>query len=494
MKYTLSSLAPESLKTDCWIIPLFQDETPKVSGKIEQIISEQLKLGNISADLAQTSWVFNPPHCSAKRILLLGFGKRGSLTSLQAIAALRTGIREALAKKSTTALLALNSTSWPFASKAQTIEQITLAFSHTLYRFSAFKTDPPPRVISLKSLQFSVDKKEEKELKPALDRAVALSQGLDFVKDLANLPSNHCTPSTIAKSAVDLGKEYKSVKTTVLSIPEMKKLGMGGMLAVGQGSRQEPKFVIAHYEGAAKSHAPVALVGKGITFDSGGISLKPPTSMEEMKFDMCGAVTVLAAVKVAALLKLPLNIVAIAACAENMPGGNAIKPGDIITTLSGTTVEVINTDAEGRLVLSDALTYCARYKPKAIIDVATLTGSMLMALGLETSGFFSNDEDLAKSLTHSADQSLDEAWRMPLLEGYLADFKSGFADLANVAPHRWGGAIQAAVFLEHFVKETPWAHFDIAGTAWLRSGPEKGATGRPLGLLMHYLYEASQAK
>ena len=326
-----------------------------------------------------------------------------------------------------------------------------------------------------------------------MDYSLALAEGMHFVKDLANTPANHCTPSDIAKAAKDLGKKYSQVNVSVLSLAEMKKLGMGAFLAVAQGSHQEPKLVIAEYKGGKKSQAPIALVGKGITFDTGGISLKPPAAMDEMKYDMCGAATVLGAIKVAALLRLPINIVALAACAENMPGGHATRPGDIVKTMSGQTVEILNTDAEGRLVLCDTLTYCARYKPEVVLDFATLTGAMVVALGTETSGFFTDDEALATELNYAAKESLDSAWRMPLIACFKDDLKSNFADLANIAPHRWGGAIEAAIFLAQFTKEFRWAHFDIAGTAWTM-GANKGSTARPLPLLMQYLYQYAYNK
>ncbi len=493
MNFTLSTDAPQQIKADCLIIPLFKDAQPKdpqvkLPAKIAKILTDYVQLGNINDDCGQINWLFDVKECQASRLLVVGLGPIAEFTAEKAVCALQAAASALLQKQYSGAALALEGLACKALDEAQWVQQAALAFKEKAYQFNTFKTKTAAKKPTLKSISFCIDKAHVKSGQKALDYALALAEGMSFVKDLANTPANHCTPSAIAQKAQEMGKKHPKITTTILSVADMKKLGMNAILAVGQGSRHEPKFVIAEYKGGNKSQAPIALVGKGITFDTGGISLKPPATMDEMKYDMCGAATVLGAIQVAASLNLPINIVALAACAENMPGGNAIKPGDIITTLSGQTVEILNTDAEGRLVLCDALSYCARYKPEVILDFATLTGAMVVALGTHTSGFFTDDEALAIALNQAAKNSLDSAWRMPLIASFKDDLKSNFADLANIAPHRWGGAIEAAVFLAQFTEGYRWAHFDIAGTAWTM-GANKGATARPLPLLMDYLYQ-----
>ena len=318
----------------------------------------------------------------------------------------------------------------------------------------------------------------------AASRASAIAAGMSLTKDLGNLPGNICTPTYLAEQAVELGKQ-SGIKVTVLDRKQIEALGMNCFLAVAQGSKQPPKFIVMEYMGGKKGAAPVALVGKGVTFDTGGISIKPAPEMDEMKFDMCGAASVLGTMKAIAAMKLPLNVVGAIPATENMPGGNAIKPGDIVTTMSGQTVEILNTDAEGRLILCDALTYVERYKPAAVIDIATLTGAMVISLGHITTGVFANDDALAKEVTDAGDSAWDRAWHLPMFDDYQEQLKSNFADIPNIGS-RAGGSITAACFLSRFTKAYPWAHLDIAGTAW-KSGAEKGATGRPVALLAHFL-------
>ncbi len=498
MNFTLSTDAPQQIKADCLIIPLFTESKTKgpqvkLPAKIAKILTDSVQLGNINTDCGVVNWLFDIKECTASRLLVVGLGAASDFTAEKAISALQAAMASLLQKQYTSAALILDGLAGTALDEAQWVQQAALAFNEKAYQFNAFKTKTAAKKPTLKAISFCVDKESVKNGQKALDYALALADGISFVKDLGNTPANHCIPSAIAKTAQEMGKKYTKVKTTVLSVAEMKKLGMNAILAVGQGSRHEPKFIIVEYNGGKKSQAPIALVGKGITFDTGGISIKPSAGMDEMKYDMCGAATVLGAIKVAAALNLPINLVAFAACAENMPGGNAIKPGDIVTTLSGQTVEILNTDAEGRLVLCDALTYCARYKPEVVLDFATLTGAMVVALGTHTSGFFTDDEKLASALNEASKNSLDTAWRMPIIAAMKDDLKSNFADLANIAPHRWGGAIEAAVFLAQFTKDYRWAHFDIAGTAWAM-GANKGATARPLPLLMDYLCQHAYGK
>ena len=310
-----------------------------------------------------------------------------------------------------------------------------------------------------------------------------------FAKEWANRPANHATPTLLADAAKKIGRKGV-VKTTVLGPKEVAALGMGAFLAVAQGSAEPLRFIIMNYQGAAKNDAPVVLVGKGITFDTGGISIKPAGEMDEMKFDMGGAASVLGTFAALAELRPAINVVGLIPACENMPDGRAVKPGDVVTSMSGQTIEILNTDAEGRLVLCDALTYAERFKPSAVIDIATLTGACVIALGAVRSGLFTASEELAQGLAAAGDTSLDLCWRMPLDDEYAEGLKSNFADMGNVAG-RAGGSITAAKFLQKFTKTMPWAHLDIAGTAW-KSGAAKGSTGRPVPLLLQYLVDRVQ--
>jgi leucyl aminopeptidase len=330
----------------------------------------------------------------------------------------------------------------------------------------------------------------------ALQQGLAIAHGMNLAKDLGNLPPNICTPTYLAQQAMSLAKTYK-LKATILEEKDMEKLGMGSLLSVSRGSRQPAKLIALEYRGLAKMERPIVLVGKGVTFDTGGISLKPASEMDEMKYDMCGAASVLGTLSAIAQMKLPINVVGIIPTTENMPGGNATKPGDIVTSMSGQTIEILNTDAEGRLILCDALTYAERYQPEVVIDIATLTGACVIALGHVASGLLSNDDKLAHELMQASEQSVDRAWHLPLWDDYQEQLKSNFADIANIGG-RAGGTITAACFLSRFTKKYRWAHLDIAGTAW-KSGKDKGATGRPVPLLTQFLigrasHEVKKAK
>ena len=324
----------------------------------------------------------------------------------------------------------------------------------------------------------------EAEVSAGLARGAAIAAGVELAREVANRPANHCTPSHLADEARALAK-MKGVKAEILERKEIEALGMGSFLAVAQGSAEPPRFIVLKYQGAGKKDAPVVLVGKGITFDTGGISIKPAAEMDEMKFDMGGAASVLGTLRAVAELKPKLNLVVIVPTTENMPGGRAVKPGDVVKSMSGQTIEILNTDAEGRLILCDALTYAERFKPACVVDVATLTGACVIALGHHHSGLFTADDQLAADLLAASAASLDPCWRMPLDEEYDEALKSNFADMGNVGG-RPGGAITAAMFLKRFTANLRWAHLDIAGTAW-KSGAAKGATGRPVPLLTHFV-------
>ena len=367
-------------------------------------------------------------------------------------------------------------------------EAVAAAASDAAYLYRATKPSAAPAPALQKVTLLAGNKDESTRLSQGLARGAAIAKGVTLARELGNLPANHCTPSYLATQAQRLGKEA-GLKVEVLDRKDTEKLGMGAYLAVAQGSAEPPRFIVMHYQGATKKQAPIVLVGKGITFDTGGISLKPGEAMDEMKFDMGGAASVLGTLCAVAELKPKVNVIGIIAATENMPGGRAVKPGDVVTSLSGQTIEILNTDAEGRLVLCDALTYAERFKPAAVVDIATLTGACVIALGGVRSGLFSNDDALAADLLAAGEAAQDTCWRMPVDDEYDEALKSNFADMANIGG-RPGGAITAAMFLKRFTAKLCWAHLDIAGTAW-KSGAAKGATGRPVGLLAHFVLSRS---
>jgi leucyl aminopeptidase len=371
------------------------------------------------------------------------------------------------------------------------VEQAVLMAMEVVYRFDQLKSKQEEARRPLRRLVLNVPRRNELGIgEEAVKQGQAVAEGMSLAKDLGHLPGNICTPAYLAQQAQELAKTYK-LKIEVLEQEDMETLKMGALLAVARGSRQPPKLIVLQYLGK-KKQKPVVLVGKGITFDSGGISLKPGAEMDEMKYDMSGAASVLGTFKAVADLGLPINLVGIIPACENLPDGNAIKPGDVVTSMSGQTIEVLNTDAEGRLVLCDALTYAERFEPEVVVDIATLTGACVIALGHVASGLFSNHEALARELLHAGEYTFDRAWRMPLWDDYQEQLKSNFADMANIGG-RAAGSVTAACFLSHFTKKYDWAHLDIAGTAW-KSGRDKGSTGRPVPLLTRFLIEKCRAE
>jgi leucyl aminopeptidase len=355
-----------------------------------------------------------------------------------------------------------------------------VALADATYVYTTTKSKPEGRMVE----RVEVGVADVATAKPAFDHALAVIQGVELAKEWGNRPANHATPTQLAKAASGLAKRPR-VRCEVLGPREVAKLGMGAFLAVARGSEEELRFVVLRYDGGPKAQAPTVLVGKGITFDTGGISIKPAPEMDEMKFDMCGAASVLGVFRALAELRPAINVVGLIPTCENMPDGRAVKPGDVVTSMSGQTIEILNTDAEGRLILCDALTYAERFEPRAVIDIATLTGACVIALGAVRSGMFASTDALAADLHAAGETSLDPCWRMPLDDEYAEGLKTNFADMANVAG-RAGGAVTAAKFLQKYTAKYPWAHLDIAGTAW-KSGAAKGATGRPVPLLLAYL-------
>ena len=360
----------------------------------------------------------------------------------------------------------------------QLVLDVCTALSELSYRFENYKSKKKPKRPIENILIGHADAYD------AVDQANATSAGIALARDLGNMPGNDCTPSYLAEHAESLSKELP-IETEILDEEQMRELGMGSLLSVSAGSVEPARLIIMKYSGGKENDAPHVLVGKGITFDTGGISLKPGSAMDEMKYDMCGAASVFGAIQAIATMKLTVNAIGIIAAAENMPSGIATKPGDIVTSMSGKTIEVLNTDAEGRLVLCDALTYAEKFKPSSIIDIATLTGAVIVALGRHATGMYANNDELAESLQTAADKTGDKIWRMPLWKEYTKQLESPFADLANIGG-RDAGSVTAACFLAQFTEKQNWAHLDIAGTAW-KSGRAKGATGRPVKLLVEYL-------
>jgi len=448
-------------------------------------INEALSRGDLEGELGTTLLLTRIPNAAPERVLLVGVGPEREFVESSYHMALCAATRTLRTTGAAEATLCLNELPVNGRDGAWKIEQAVLAVMDGMYRFDKLKSEPPKQKRALEKVVFHItDRSETSAAEAAIDRAAAIAEGITLAKDLGNLPANICTPTYLAEQAQNLGSHH-GFEVTILDQKEIEKLGMNAFLAVAGGSRQPPKLIVMEYHGAAHDAPPVVLVGKGITFDTGGLDIKSHSDMEQMKFDMCGAASVFGALRAAALMKLPLNVVGIIPAAENMPDGNAIKPGDVVTTMSGQTVEILDTDSEGRLVLADALTYAEKYKPAVLVDVATLTGAIVSALGEIASGVFSNSEALVREVLSAADSAWDRAWHMPLWHEYQDTFKSSIADFANAGPHG-DCAITAACFLSRFTKGYPWVHLDIAGTA-SKSGEDNGATGRPVALLAHFL-------
>jgi leucyl aminopeptidase len=449
--------------------------------------------GDFTGKLAETLLLPQPAGSVHERVLIVGLGARAqfgrkpfkSALKAAATALLKTGARDA------TVYLALEEgTQLDVRYRARLIAEVVSTQS---YRTNDLKTTGKPKPFKLERVAVAVD--GARSLKTAgegVKIGAAVAHGNAFMRDLANLPPNICTPTYLGDRAEQLAKEFPRIKTRLYDLDGIKSLKMGAFLAVTQGSAQPPRLIVCEYSGARKAQAPIALLGKGITFDSGGISLKDPPAMDEMKFDMSGAAAVLGALRTVAELGLPMNLVVVIAACENMPDGGAVKPSDIVTTMSGQTVEILNTDAEGRLVLCDAITFARRFKPAVVVDVATLTGACIVALGNHYSGLMSNDEALAEELLEAGQRADDRAWRLPIGDEYGDQLKSNFADIANIGG-REGGACTAATFLSKFAKDLVWAHLDVAGTAWA-GGAQKGSTGRPLALLADFLLHRARPR
>ena len=440
--------------------------------------------GDMQGKAGSTLLLHNVPRIASERVLLVGLGREQEFNEQKYLEAVRAAVRALNEIGVPEAVLGLAELPVKKRDIAWKILQTVLVAMDSTYRFDRLKSKHDEEKKPLGKLTLMVERSELIRGEAALKQALAIAEGVKLTKDLGNLPPNICTPTYLAEQASQIAKKH-NLKAEVLEQKDMEKLGMGSLLSVARGSRQPAKLIVLQYSGAAKKQKPVVLVGKGVTFDTGGISIKPAAEMDEMKFDMCGAASVLGAIKAVAQMRLPLNVVGIIPTTENMPGGNASRPGDIVTSMSGQTIEILNTDAEGRLILCDALTYAERFHPAVVIDIATLTGACVIALGHVASGLYSNDDALARELLNAGEYAHDRAWQMPLWDDYQEQLKSNFADMANIGG-RPAGSITAACFLARFTKKYSWAHLDIAGTAW-KSGKEKGGTGRPVPLLTQFL-------
>ncbi len=495
MQYKVKTAAPSAIKSPCLVVGVFAKRRLSAAGEeLDQAsagaLSQTLKFGDIEGEIGDSQMLYQVPGCKCERVLLLGLGDPKELK----LADLRKAAAEAVAVlnqgHSTGAVFHLDGIAPVDGDPYRTARDLVLTAEQTSYRFDQLKSDPKPPKRPLREITLAAtDPNAANTLRLAASHGKAAGAGVNLARDLGNLPGNVCTPSYLAEQALAMGKANDRLSVEVLEEKDMEKLGMGALLSVSRGSRQPAKLIVMNYRGGKTKAKPIVLVGKGLTFDAGGISIKQSAGMDEMKFDMCGGASVFGTIAACLELKLPLNVVGVVPASENLPDGDANKPGDIVTSMSGQTIEVLNTDAEGRLILCDALTYSERFKPELVVDMATLTGACVVALGQHASGLFSADDELADELLAAGQHSGDRAWRLPLWDDYQKLLDSNFADMANIGG-KYGGAITAACFLARYTKKYRWAHLDIAGAAWL-TGEEKGATGRPVPLLTQFLLRRS---
>jgi len=502
MEFSIKTSAAEKQHHNCVIVGVYEgrelsDAAQALDTLSAGYLSNVLTHGDLEGKLDSSLMLHQVPGVQADRVLLVGLGKKAEFGEKQYCKAVRASVKALGAIGADEVLTTLAELSVAGVAARKKVAQLVETALDASYRFDAIKRKPD--AAEEKAAKKGI-KKLAIQITAAADVAAAesglrdgkaIGVGVSLTKDLGNLPPNVCTPTYLAEQAQALASNY-GFTVEVLEREAMQKLGMGSFLAVAQGSEQPPKLIVLQHLKGDKNQKPVVLVGKGITFDTGGISLKPGAEMDEMKYDMCGAATVLGLFKTIAEMDLPLNVVGVIPTCENMPDGRATRPGDVLTSMSGLTIEVLNTDAEGRLILCDALTYAERFEPSAVVDIATLTGACVIALGHHATGLFSNNDSLAKELLQAGEQALDRAWHMPMWDDYQPLLDSNFADIANIGG-RAAGSITAACFLSRFTKKYDWAHLDIAGTAW-KSGKEKGGTGRPVPLLTEFLVGRTSQK
>lgn len=490
MEFGVKSGSPEKQRSACIVVGVF--EPRRLSAVAEQLdrvsdgyISSLLRRGDLEGKSGQMLLLHQVPGVLSERVLLVGCGKERELDERQFKQIIQKTISTLNETGSMEAVCFLTELHVKGRDAYWKVRQAVETAQNSLYTFDQFKTNKAELRRPLRKLVFNVATRRELAIgEKAVAHGLAVANGMKICRDVANMPPNICTPAYLASQARRLADSCQFITTKVIGEQQMAELGMNAYLAVARGSSNEAMMSIMEYKGHPDAK-PTVLVGKGLTFDSGGISLKPGDGMDEMKYDMCGAASVLGVMTALAELKPPINVIGVLAGAENMPDGKSYRPGDILTSMSGQTIEVLNTDAEGRLVLCDVLTYAERFEPEAVIDIATLTGACVIALGSYATGLMSNHNPLAHELLNAAELSGDKAWRLPLWDEYQEQIESPFADMVNTGG-RPAGAITAGAFLSRFTKKYNWAHLDIAGTAW-KSGKEKGATGRPVPLLTQFL-------
>ncbi len=492
MEFSIKSGNPEKQRSGCLIVGVFESKKLTLSAELldnaaQGYLSDIMRKGDMEGKSGSSLLLHAVPGILAERVLLIGLGKEKEFKEKEFCAAIKNAIKAAADTPAQDIAVYLSETGAKKLDLSWKIRQFVIGIQESLYRFDHYKSKKDDSRKEIKKVTLCVDRRNELPIaENALKQGLAISEGITFAKDLGNTPPNICHPTWLAEQASALA-EAQGLSCETLDAEAMQALGMNSLLAVAKGSTEPPKLIVLHYRGGKAKESPIVLVGKGVTFDTGGISLKPGADMDEMKYDMCGAAGVLGTIKAVSQMALPINLTVIVPAVENMPDGGATRPGDIVTSMSGQTIEILNTDAEGRLILCDALTYAERYTPAQVIDVATLTGACVVALGHIATGLFANKDSLAKELLEAGEQAMDRAWHMPLWDDYQDLLKSPFADMGNIGG-RWGGAITAACFLARFTKKFEWAHLDIAGTAW-KSGGDKGATGRPVRLLTQFLME-----
>ncbi len=481
--------AAAAAKTGCIAVAVFDNK--KLSQVAKDLdkggeIAAALKSGDITGKAGSTLLLRGVSGAAAARVLLVGMGNDDAISEKSFTSAVTATLKAFASLGAADAIIALPMADVKDRDLSWAVRTVVCAAHESVFRTDSQKSKKDPAPAGVRKITLAVP--ASAQAKVALAQAVAIANGMDLTKELGNLSANVCTPTYLAKTAKKLAAEYK-FDVEVLERKQLEALKMGSFLSVTNGSDEPPKFIVLKHMGGKSKDAPVVLVGKGITFDTGGISIKPGAGMDEMKYDMCGAASVLGTFRAIGEMGLKLNVIGVIATCENMPSGRATKPGDIVTSMNGLTIEVLNTDAEGRLILCDALTYCERFNPAAVIDIATLTGACIVALGNHNSGLFTRGDEahekLAAELLAAGKQASDTAWRLPIEESYNEQLKSNFADLANIGTPG-AGSITAACFLENFTRKYTWAHLDIAGTAW-KSGGAKGATGRPVPLLSTFL-------
>ena len=494
MKFRIEKETPVNTHASCLVIPVFEDNqlspaAQSLEDASQGSLSKILETGDLGSDLSSTLLLHHLPNIKTPRILLVHAGETAGMDNSGFIKFVKSIAQSIKSLKISDSHLFLDGITVKQHDANWIGQQLASQFESVFYRFDECKSKSDKDQDSQKGIEEIIVHTStdiEDLLLQGLTKGSAIAEGQTLCKNLGNRPGNICTPTQIADEAEEMGKNHPKLEVSVIDESEMEQLGMGALLSVSRGSEQPAKLIVMKHLNGAQDDAPYLFVGKGITFDTGGISIKPGPAMDEMKYDMCGAASVIGLMKTVSLLDLPLNIVGILTCAENMPSGVATKPGDIVTTYSGKTVEILNTDAEGRLVLCDALSYgLEKFNPQITVDIATLTGACVMALGSHVSGLFSQDDELAEELLQAGTYGHDRAWRLPLWDEYQEQLDSNFADMANIGS-RMAGATTAACFLSRFTTGFRWAHIDIAGTAW-NQGKNKGATGRPIQLLTQFL-------